>query len=405
MGDTCLEGVWRRSKITNAPVMARLSFSTLGRDGPRRLTRRTSGAELATVCCTQATSGKEDAMALTHWEMERRSGPESWRRIRHLRSSPIIAAQSPSLSDSFTMSLQQAEQQFRAAQAIGFESRPLNLFYGLSQGGRALAAAFEAVGNNQGFELQGHGIKCTNFGELAVDPIGRFSQLAVRSQGNNQTSFNKLSRLLASEPLRESADLGTLWGMLVEPQLHEPLSYPSHPVLLVEGDPERPSGGRQNVLMLSSVPAGIDINDAAAFAGFVDSYPTLRGGSLSRLAGTSTASGRRKESQIIELSWQHEGLATDMRKTYSLYRGSRVVLPAPSSGRGLLHPLMTWWAILFSLSMLARYEPRTWTQLIDVNTSPHAVSIEYLLDAALDSVPDVLADTIGALFMPGISAP
>jgi hypothetical protein len=37
----------------------------------------------------------------------------------------------------FAAALEQAEQQFLAAAAIGVQSRPLNLFYGLSQAGRA----------------------------------------------------------------------------------------------------------------------------------------------------------------------------------------------------------------------------------------------------------------------------
>lgn len=333
-------------------------------------------------------------MALTHWDMARRSGTESWRRVRFLRSSSKMAAQSPALRNLFTMSLQQAEQQFAAAKVVGFESRPLNLFYGLSQAGRALAVAYEAVGAQEGAELQGHGIKCTNFGDIAVDPVARFPQLGIKSQGNTQTSFNKLSRLLDSEPLERGTDIGTIWGMLVEPQLHEPLSYPPHPTLLVEGDPEQPSAGRKNVLMLSAVPASLDVNDSAQFAEFIRNYPSLEYCQLSRLAGGSRGSGRQKPSVSVEVTWPDEGLSKKMRETYSIYRGSRVVLPAPEPDRQTLHPIMVWWSALFSLSMLARYEPSSWTQIIDVNASHHAVPIEYLLDTALDAVPDLLAETL-----------
>jgi len=55
---------------------------------------------------------------------------------------------------------------------------------------------------------------------------------------------------------------------------------------------------------------------------------------------------------------------------------------------------MTWWAILFGLSMLCRYRPVIWTELIDINTSPYACAIEHLLEAGLDAVPDLIERTI-----------
>lgn len=61
-----------------------------------------------------------------------------------------------------------------------------------------------------------------------------------------------------------------------------------------------------------------------------------------------------------------------------------------------MHPLMIWWAILYTLSMLARYHPEAWTAVTDVDTSSHAVPIEYLLDAAQSAVPDLLWRTIAA---------
>ena len=35
-------------------------------------------------------------------------------------------------------------------------------------------------------------------------------------------------------------------------------------------------------------------------------------------------------------------------------------------------PLMTWWLLLYSFSMLARYQPRKWVDLFDYDKSPHA---------------------------------
>ena len=49
--------------------------------------------------------------------------------------------------------------------------------------------------------------------------------------------------------------------------------------------------------------------------------------------------------------------------------------------------LMTWWAILFALSQLARYEPATWTRAIDPDSSSLTVPIEEGLRTAKRSLP------------------
>jgi hypothetical protein len=55
---------------------------------------------------------------------------------------------------------------------------------------------------------------------------------------------------------------------------------------------------------------------------------------------------------------------------------------------------MAWWAVLYTLSMLARYEPATWVKLISVDDSEHAVPIERLLERAVNHLPVLIADTI-----------
>ena len=53
--------------------------------------------------------------------------------------------------------LEQAEQMFHAAATVGVATRPLQVFYGLSQAGRAIAAAASGL-TGDGWELAGHGI-------------------------------------------------------------------------------------------------------------------------------------------------------------------------------------------------------------------------------------------------------
>lgn len=78
-------------------------------------------------------------------------------------------------------------------------------------------------------------------------------------------------------------------------------------------------------------------------------------------------------------------------KGRQMYRGSAVAVAALGGSRAPVHPLMFWWMLLFALSMLARYEPSTWHDVLDIRTSSFWSQVEYLQDRALDSVPDLLA--------------
>ena len=63
--------------------------------------------------------------------------------------------------------------------------------------------------------------------------------------------------------------------------------------------------------------------------------------------------------------------------------------------------LMTWWALLFGLSNLARYEPDEWTGALDVDASPLAIPLEALLGEALVALPHLILN--GLLDYPYLS--
>jgi hypothetical protein len=55
---------------------------------------------------------------------------------------------------------------------------------------------------------------------------------------------------------------------------------------------------------------------------------------------------------------------------------------------------MTWWAILFLLSTLARYEPAGWSTFLDNDRSVIATELQGALDLALDRLPLLLVDAL-----------
>lgn len=262
------------------------------------------------------------------------------------------------LQSLFATGLHQAEQQFKAATTIGPESRPLNLFYGLSQAGRAIAVA-ASLSRATLARLDGHGITCRDLQNFRKHRVPDLSTLVVRSRDSQDASFPVLSKILESQDLSSAINLGQLWEVLVEPQLHEPLIALQNPVLLARADELLgPEGSGTKFLYLDGIPASEDFNDPVSFANFAASYPSLAGSTFDRVTGHSSVRDGRSDTQSIQVSWTvSSGGSSGATDSIGIYRQSLFVLPAPPGGDRPMHPLMIWWAVLFGLSMLARYEP------------------------------------------------
>ncbi len=87
---------------------------------------------------------------------------------------------------------------FHAAAGTGAVTRPLLVFYGLSQVGRAIAAAAASAGSG-GWELEGHGIRCVPGTLRGPLPDNR----CAGRQGGSKGSFARLSELLGSPRVGE----------------------------------------------------------------------------------------------------------------------------------------------------------------------------------------------------------
>jgi YaaC-like Protein len=326
---------------------------------------------------------------MTYWDLGVRSRDESWRRVRASRSNPPGGA-GLERAAVYDAALEQAQQQFLAAAGIGYDSRPLNLFYGLSQAGRALATVLARA--DESYELRGHGISSPNLEDVSHNPHEKLVDLTVRSDGRRPyASFTRLSQLLNSPLVEQPVPMARLWGMLVEPQLHEPLAPVNFPVLMAEG--RTMSGDPQTFAIegISGIPVEFDGIDSSGFDAFLGLYPALRDVQFHRQTGRSEGRDKCPSTLSIEVRVPIE--REDPGPLGIDYRGSLVILPAVA-GSEAMHPLMIWWSVLYPLSMLARYQPRAWVELIDVSRSEYAVAIEYLLDVAQDSVPDLVARTI-----------
>ena len=134
---------------------------------------------------------------------------------------------------------------------------------------------------------------------------------------------------------------------------------------------------------------------------YLSRYPALADWVMT--TPTGGAQGWPGPNMGLALRWAKPGDVTgghvlDGRLT--TYRGSKLAYPTLEGATQTVHPLMAWWMVLFSLSMLTRYQPDVWTQMIDVNRSPHATAIEHVLETALAAVPDLIDEAIDQVQQP-----
>lgn len=296
---------------------------------------------------------------------------------------------------------------------MGYASRPLNLFYGLSQAGRAIAAAWSPPGfsepgtNDMAWQLAGHGIKVV--GSTLDDPLDQIKladhpgkPLPLQSD-KRLFAFPAVARVLGSESLLRPTPLVELWAALPE----------------AIGRPAPGDDGRWGPIRITwdEHPSGQDmitqavqtwthnwpidqlwqwredsatLNQNVAMA-ILMHYPTIRPPLPSEVPYQNEFFGQRGS---LLLSWLMSGAGDvrDRRLFIELmverYRHEQWAFPQVAGQQ--LHPLMIWWAVLYTMSMLARYHPEAWALAIEVDRSPWAVPLEHLLDQALEALPEVI---------------
>jgi len=133
---------------------------------------------------------------------------KAWNYLRALRHKPPGRAQIRQRREVFVSALEQAEQLFKAASQVPYASRPILIFYALSQAGRAIVAADQGTSDN--WELSGHGIRVT-------DMDGPLDKILVRDDGfASNTSFRRVATVLDSPGLSAPVPLARIWDTIPE---------------------------------------------------------------------------------------------------------------------------------------------------------------------------------------------
>jgi hypothetical protein len=329
----------------------------------------------------------------------------SWTTLRATRWKPPGAASStPARALTYVFALEQAEQMFKAAESVGQATRPLLAYYGLNQAGRAIAAAAVSV-HGDDWRLSGHGITARNLD-------GPLPQVAIRSEAAGNTgSFVRLAKILDSPlwtgpvPLRQFWDAipGNRDNSLVDDDSRRTPLYVDHTGLYGEPHP------LATVPVCYFPPWVISAEDGReALDSYLAAFPTAQGYHSYVRAGRgsdfSPAFSRHDDGWgELQMNWMVAPDESDrssaerqdfIASITRAYGSSRYFFPAIGGTGRDIHPLMAWWAVLHSLSMLARYQPAEWSGHIDVDASRHAVALELVLSESLTVLPIVIAETI-----------
>ena len=129
----------------------RSTLTAVGRHGSQRI----SVAFFCTVLPMAKGSGVEPVGA-------------ALRDLRALRYDPPGYAKQGARRTTFQSALEQCEQFLAAARDAGYATRPVQLFYALSQAGRALVAASPRIGN-QAWRVSGHGLTANTNAAAVAD--------------------------------------------------------------------------------------------------------------------------------------------------------------------------------------------------------------------------------------------
>ena len=342
-----------------------------------------------------------------------------WRLLRALRADPPINADGER-RETFAAALEQSEQLFSAASTVGPATRPILLFYGLSQAGRALVAARAAPGDS--WKLSGHGIKQgrgIRRGAVADAQVAPDSRPAGSGREDNG-SFTRIVEVLGSSTLPGPTRLGDLWP-LIRPAYKFPLpNSGDHRLVPISMSPGRTATSTERVKVeLSGLPSELHYAETGTVDGvrgdwgqqtdavfaFLSSYPTLsdlvsavpHGQPIAVRRDTNT--GQAAVALYLRNEFHSQFATHEDLERYVAFRdaGHVCAYPALDGTARPIHPLVVWWSVLFGLSMLARYEPEQWARAIDVNESSEAVPIEHLLQAGLDHLPELVHRTLVGL--------
>jgi len=330
----------------------------------------------------------------------------TWQDIRALRAAPPgRAGQGGARQKTFSAALQQAQELAAAADHSGYASKPILLFYALSQASRALCA----VRLDENWVRSGHGLSVPDRGDELLD-------VRIKAAPASHDLYHGVAQAVEETPVRGEASLGELWAALPDlkdiplPEEHWPRPLIARTAVALEEAPDLSSQATSERLLLLIDGLG-DLSSAEDLQAKLQSFPTLSNGSPASYP-TGVATGiMMNEEERNGVVYRRVILPIEMFPVVQLdVSGSRIqdhvdvfrsaapggvedqkdlrwINPGVGSPSQVLGPLSSWWTVLFILSSVARYQPALWGKALDVDRSPIAIGLERVLDRAQEVLP------------------
>jgi len=316
------------------------------------------------------------------------------RLIRATRHSPPgLAGADPARRRRYGAALEQFEELLRAAATAGSAARPLPLFYALAQAGVAIAAAH--LTRNGGLLKKSHGLTFTfangTLASAIVTPTiaGAFRDVAEASY---------------SPALASGVSLPSLWASLPESS-GDRLPGDSSPAALSLEPEDQPTTSLAVIVMTANADAavhgfpesfGTAPDRIEYLKEYLQNFPTAAG--WEPTLGNQLASYHDSQfGWVARLRWRlpestgNAGLRFEYLLTKIAPRDADHargwLRPSVCHNGQIVSPLMTWWALLFGLSNLARYHPESWVEMLAVDTCAASTTFEAMLEDGLAAVP------------------
>jgi hypothetical protein len=314
--------------------------------------------------------------------------------IRRTRARPPSHAREDDRRETYGTALEQFEELLGAAEAASPGVRPLPLFYALSQAGRAIAAAYLP----HDWKLQGHGIGCP---DLSVSNV--LDLMIKPSRGgpvDKSDSFHGVCDATASGAPAHPIKLGALWMALPEvsrliadvPEVKQwadaLLVLPHDDVMSPLWDPTRVNASLVSTRHALAVSLADELGD----------YPYGDETRVQHINDGRIVAKHTPMGPALDVSWPSE--KADVGGRHNTLHRIAPTAPGgdhwwrPRIGDAAMNDLMMWWALLFGLSMLTRYEPAGWNAMLDLDEGPLSSHLVRLMDAAVDVVPSLVLEVL-----------
>lgn len=281
------------------------------------------------------------------------------------------------------MALEQFEELLGAAAAATPGVRPLPLFYALSQAGRAIAAARLP----DAWKLRGHGLSCPDLSPPNV------LDLAIEFKPRSKAppdSFHGVAAATQSATPTEPVRLGALWAALPDANslLENDTGWPEALLVVV---PELTASLLERFDRVSVGVLSRRHPDGASVVDVLDRYPYGDETGVQAVPGAGIVANWTPAGRALAVHWP-----TDEETVSGRMNTLDRIVPVTPGGARWWRPLvggvpmsdlMMWWALLYGLSMLARYEPAGWNAMLDLDRDPLAAALIRLMEDAIDVVP------------------